>query len=79
MMKKFYFILLAILLMAGVLSGCVEKTCETDADCAYMYESGGECETDEVISPTAFCIEGSCQCQCGYRDSEGNFIERACE
>jgi hypothetical protein len=54
-------------------------TCASDGDCAwqspYCYEQGGS----GVISLTPFCLDGTCQCECGHRDASGAFVHDMCD
>lgn len=74
-MNKTY-LLLIIVLFVVLLTGCVNKIgkqCKIDEDCSDLHK---ECYKEDLKIP--FCIDGICQCECGNRDSKGNFVPARC-
>ena len=80
--KLLIFCVIVSLLLFGCTAETSEEeagTCTVDDDCAGMtqecFEEGGE----GLLGLTPFCIEGVCDCKCGHRDEQGNFVNDMCD
>ncbi len=68
----------SLILFTACTTEDIKNKCQKDSDC--MSASAREdCVKSGSLSMTPMCIEDSCTCVCGHRDSSGDIVQDVCE